>query len=347
MDAHLIVKLGGIGDVVMALPAVKHFKEKAGGEIHWMCGAAVAPLIELFPFVDRVFVVNDQVLLGGSSLRRTQEIIRAWKLLPGARYRTCAVLQYDWRYAVLTLPVLAERRILLSRSGRSRHLIPGRYHGDEYARILLGEDGLSASRLPPLRINTQLPPPALLRTARRRIAVIPGGARNAIRDDPQRRWPLSHYAELSTRLLARGCEVLIIGGPADHDVIATFSGLPVIDLIGRLELTEVLSLFETCDLVVSHDTGPLHLAALTSAAVLALFGPVNPNERLPNRANIRHIWGGRTLACRPCYDGRDFPLCLDNRCMKEILPVSVMKIAEEMLGIAAPGNIQKLHEILV
>ena len=101
---HLIVKLGAIGDVVMALPAVKVFKERAGGEVHWMCGRAVVPLLRQFPFIDHLIEVNDKALLGPSPLAGLGETVRVWRMPAGRRYDACAVLYYDWRYRLLVLP---------------------------------------------------------------------------------------------------------------------------------------------------------------------------------------------------------------------------------------------------
>jgi heptosyltransferase II len=52
---------------------------------------------------------------------------------------------------------------------------------------------------------------------------------------------------------------------------------------------------------------------------------------LPNREKLRVLWGGEDLACRPCYDGREFAACADNRCMKGISPAQVLAAAEEIL----------------
>lgn len=329
---HLIVKLGAIGDVVMALPAVKLFKERTGGEIHWMCGRTVVPLLRQFPFIDQLVEVNDRALLGPSPLARVGEVVRVWTVLAGRRYDTCAVLYYDWRYRLLVLPVRKKKLITLSRSDRARRLLPGRYHGDEYARILLGEDGLRPDRLGCVRPSGSLSAAPLARGTAKRIALIPGGSRNALRDSPQRRWPLSYYMELSSALVARGYEVVLAGGPDDAWVSQAFADLPVKDFIGRLSLGESIALFDNCDLIISHDTGAYHMATLSSAAVLALFGPSNPADFVPNRPALRVLWGGEGLACRPCYDGREFAVCPDNRCMKEISPRRVLAAAEEMLA---------------
>jgi len=331
-SAHLVVKLAAIGDAVMALPAVKLFQEKVGGDVHWLCGRAIGPLLRTVPFISQIIEVDDKALLGPSRLASFTELVRVWRLLAGRKYHTCAVLHNDWRYRMLVLPVRKSRFIALSRSDRARMLLPGRYHGDEYSRILLGEDGLRPHRLAPLTIKNGLPASPLEKGAKRRIALVPAGARNVLRNDPQRRWPVAHYVALTSALLARGHEVVLVGGPDDTWASGAFAGLPVKDLIGRLSLVESIALFDACDLVISHDTGPFHMATLSSAAVLVLFGPTNPRERLPSRPRLRVLWGGEDLACRPCYDGREFAACDDNRCMKRISPSQVLAMAEEMLA---------------
>jgi heptosyltransferase-2 len=332
MRRHLIVKLAAIGDVVMTLSAVRLFKEKRGGEIHWMCGRSVAPLLRQFPFIDRLIEVDEKALLSKSPLASLGEIARVWKALAGQRYDTCAVLYYDWRYRLLVLPVRKKKFIMLSRTSRARRLLPGRYHGDEYARILLEEDGLRPERVRCVKPAGGPAPPPLAKGAAKRIALIPGGSRNALRDSPQRRWPLSLYLELSSALVAKGYEVVLAGGADDGWASEAFSGLPVPNFIGRLNLAESVALFDTCDLIISHDTGAFHLATLSSAAILALFGPTNPAEFAPDRPALRVLWGGESLACRPCYDGREFPPCPDNRCMKEISLRTVLTAVDETLA---------------
>jgi heptosyltransferase-2 len=138
--------------------------------------------------------------------------------------------------------------------------------------------------------------------------------------------------DLSAALVAQGYEVVLAGGTDDAWASQAFAELPVKNFIGRLSLAESVALFDTCDLVISHDTGAYHLATLASAAILALFGPTNPAEFVPDRPALRVLWGGESLACRPCYDGREFALCPNNRCMKEISLRTVLTAVEEILA---------------
>lgn len=339
----LIVKFGAIGDVAMALPAVRRLHE-TGFEVDWVCGAAVLPLLAGFPWI-RTIVADDRAILKGSTLARVRALAQLWGGIGRTEYDLCATLYYDARYRLVALPVRARRKIMLSREGRERRLIAARHYSDEYARILLAEeDTCRAGSLAPLRPEKFPASPLRGKAATLRIALVPGGASNMLREQTLRRWPVERYAELARELLARGSEVILIGGPDDVWVRPHFAGMDVTDAIGSLSLPEVIAVSDTCDLVVSHDTGPMHLAGMSGAGLVALFGPTDPGNFLPRRAGVRGIWGGEGFACRPCYDGRDFAPCRDNGCMQQITVGMVLTqidalLAERAAGSVAPGRI--------
>jgi heptosyltransferase II len=106
----------------------------------------------------------------------------------------------------------------------------------------------------------------------------------------------------------------------------------VIDFLGTLTLEETLGVLAHASLVISHDTGPLHLARAVRAPTIALFGPTIPRQVLGAiPANVIVMWGGDHLACRPCYNGRDFALCQNNLCMQDISVAQVIDHAELLL----------------
>ncbi len=335
----LIVKLGAIGDVIMALPAIQEVHRR-GFEIDWLCGPVVAPLLRCYPWV-HVIVVDDRALLKGSRVERLRTLARLWKVLLGTRYEICATLYYDARYRLLTSVVRSPRKLHLSRSERSGALLATRQHTDEYARILLEEEDScrSESRSP---LRPEVLPSTLVREkiAPVRVALVPGGASNMLRQQTLRRWPAERYVDLAEVLLRRGYEVLLLGGPEDLWVKPQFARLPVTDLVGTLSLPDVIAVCDTCDVVVSHDTGPLHLAGLSKASLLGLFGPTDPGNFLPRRPGARAIWGGEHFACRPCYDGRQFAPCRDNGCMQEITLQMVLHQVEALLAERKGGALQ-------
>ena len=337
MKRALIVKLGAIGDVIMAVPAVFALHQQ-GYTIDWIAGPAVAPLLRCYSWI-RVFQADDRAVLTGSPLERAAAVLAIWRTLGGERYDLLATLYYDLRWRVFTLPVRAGQHLTLSRTDRARAILPTRPHPDEFARILLAlKDTCRDQSLPPLRPD-HLPPASIAESAARRIAMVPAGASNMVRQQTLRRWPADRYASIASMLLDRGDEVVLLGGPDDTWVRESFASLAqhprLIDRIGGTTLPEFISLADTCSLVLTHDTGPLHLAGLSHALVLALFGPTDPGSFLPRREGVRVLWGGEDLACRPCYDGRNFAPCDSNGCMQSITVESVLRAMDEMLAVAA------------
>jgi heptosyltransferase-2 len=331
MRRVLIVKFGAIGDVVMALPAVRELHQQ-GNEIDWVCGQGVAPLLACYPWV-RTIVVDDRALLTGGRFAKAKALVSLWRRVAGRPYTLCATLYYDRRYRLLTLPVRAERKVMFSTTGRGMKLLPGRHHTDEYERVLLGlEDSCRPTSLMPVRPEHLPPSPLLTKRGAVRIALVPAGAGNMLRQQILRRWPAANYAALARTMLERGWEVVLLGGPDDGWIRPHFEGMGVVDRIGELTLPQVISACDDCDAVVSHDTGPLHLAGLSRALVVALFGPTDPGNFMPRRPGVVGIWGGEGFACRPCYDGRDFAPCTNNGCMQQITVEMVMAQVDGLLA---------------
>jgi heptosyltransferase-2 len=353
MPRLLLVKLGAIGDVIMVIPAA-YAMHLDGFTVEWMCGEAVVPLLGLYPWI-HVVPVSEEALLRGSVLQRLRAVFRAWRALAGRpAYDLCATLYFDARYKVLTLPVRAARRMTLSSVERPTRLIPGRHYSSEYHRILraqvsdLPPDGENSAQYAPIPVPAdRLPnPPIALSRSHGRIVLIPAGSRNLLREDALRRWPIEHYLQLAQTLLDRGCEVILAGGPGDTWASDHFQSLPVVDLIGKLSLVESVGLFNSAALVVSHDTGPLHMAALTRTPIVAIFGPTNPAAFLPQRANTVALWGGEGFACRPCYDGHAFALCTHNGCMHQVTPAMVLAEIDLLLAAHREGR-QLLPRVVV
>jgi heptosyltransferase-2 len=333
----LIIKFGAIGDVVMAIPAA-YALHLGGAEIDWVCGPAVAPLLQCYPWI-RTIVVDDRAILRGMVTEKLTALTALWRAIGWVKYDLCATLYYDARYRAVMLPVRARRKVMLSRDNRTTMLLAGRHHTDEYARILLEwKDGERPIALTPVRAEL-LPSSPLPRTEKTvRVTLAPAGAKNMMRDDALRRWPIENYVSLTSALLERGIEVVLAGGPDDGWAVPAFAGLAVMDRIGKLTLPEMLSLLDDSDVMVTHDTGPLHLAGVTGVGIVSIFGPTDPRGRLPQRANTVALWGGEGFACRPCYDGRDYAPCLHNGCMHQVSVEMVVREVEAVIDQKRSGR---------
>ncbi len=351
----LIVKLGAIGDAIMAVPGVAAM-HAAGYRVDWIAGTAVAPVLALYPWI-HVIPVEEPALLRGTARERARGLVALWgtlrkRIATGGAYDLCATLYYDRRYRLLTLPVRARRHVQLLETDRRYRLLPGRHHTDEYARILTGRpDGENGDQLAPVPLPA-LPPNPLPTSGRPRVVLVPAGARNLLRDDALRRWPVEHYVALAALLLTQDCEVILAGGPDDRWASAHFGALAAAgfpgqfaDLTGTLSLAQTVALFHSAAVTVTHDTGPLHLAGITSTAIVTIFGPTDPHGRLPQRENCIALWGGEGFACRPCYDGRDYAPCTHNGCLHQVTPAAVLAeiatlLEARRLGLSYPPEVR-------
>ncbi|HEY9226560.1 MAG TPA: glycosyltransferase family 9 protein [Gemmatimonadaceae bacterium] len=332
-DKFLIIRLVGVGDVVMASSVARRLREeRPAAHIAWLCGNTAAPLVERFSCVDEVIAVDERRLMRGSAVARLAVLIPLWRQLIKARFTHIVLLHPDPRYRVLVAPLRGAQLFAQTRDARlgSINPIPGRYLGDEFARVV---DGIANRG--PLAGHYPLAELAPRQKARElgmtRVALVPGGTRNVLRESVLKRWPVEQYADVAKSLAADGCEVVLVGDAADRWVLDHFKGVRITDRLGALSLPATAELLADCDLVISHDTGPMHLARLARAPLLALFGPTPPSQFVVEDEHTVVLHGGAHLACRPCYDGREFADCSDNQCMSSISADVVFRTAKTML----------------
>jgi heptosyltransferase-2 len=330
---YLIVKLAALGDVAMASTLVGAIRARdPGAHVTWLCGTRVAELVRLFDGVDEVLEVDEVSILRGGVASRLRAVTRLWSTLVRRRFDVTLLGHADTRYRLLLTPVRTGRMRAMEHLPSDGMLpIPGRYIGDEYARML--DEG-------PRRGPVQGHPP--LADVRPRLArqtgagvgvvLVPGGTRNVLREDVLRRWPVERYRDVAVALLAAGHPVTLVGDAGDAWVRPFFQGVGVRDEIGAHGIAGTLALLADARLVVVHDTGLLHLSRLVRAPILALFGPTIPSKSVVEQEDTVALWGGGDLACRPCYDGREFAACADNLCMQGIAVRDVLRHATAMLA---------------
>ncbi|MEK6743741.1 MAG: glycosyltransferase family 9 protein [Nitrospirota bacterium] len=148
------------------------------------------------------------------------------------------------------------------------------------------------------------------------------------------RWPISRFAGLADRITEQmhACP-LIIGGPDDiplADEIVARSRTKPVSIAGRTSLLQLGAVLERCVLLVSGDTGPLHLATAVGTKAIGLFGAADPARTGPVGKGHRVIQAAG-VACVPCKSRR----CSNQRyleCMESITVRDVADVAAGMLG---------------
>ena len=139
---------------------------------------------------------------------------------------------------------------------------------------------------------------------------------------PAKRWPISYFAELAQILQQKGYVVWIIGSSKDQemgDKIIALGNLSTRNLCGSTDLAEAVALLSGASLVVSNDSGLMHIAAALNRPMLALYGSSSPafTPPLSQHADILKI----DIPCSPCFK-RECPL-KHFKCMKNLTPKMV------------------------
>jgi len=164
----------------------------------------------------------------------------------------------------------------------------------------------------------------------------------------RRRWPRARFAAVARELHARhGARCVLIGARQEAAYTAGLaSRVPgAIDLAGRLSIGELCALLAGADLVVSNDSGPMHLAAALGTPTLGLFGPETPRTYGPLGARARALW--RPIACSPCLSvhANKLAACVHPRaeCLAGLSVERVLAEARDLLGAARPDRNQAVR----
>ncbi|MBX9743989.1 MAG: hypothetical protein K2X08_02120 [Chlamydiales bacterium] len=334
MKNVLIVKVGALGDVVMASPLLLAIKRKYPlASITWIIGSLAEPLLRATGLVEELLIVDESKLLKGSFFQKLVVLTSLWRRLAFRRFDLCLIAHSDPRYRVLALPIRCRDRRFWSRKGGRLHPIPGRYHAEEYVRLWTQSDEITLPDLsfPPLSL-------ASLQTLKDTyqdlpwVVVAPGGAKNTLADDALRRWPIRSYVELLKQLSTLPIHLFVTGASHDLWIKPYLEGISCIHMIGHLDVLELLSLLQQSKLLITHDSGPLHLAKMVYCPVIALFGPTQPEEKVGEQENVHVLWKGKRFSCSPCYDGKFYAFCQRNRCLEAISPQEVFEKAVLLLS---------------
>jgi len=155
---------------------------------------------------------------------------------------------------------------------------------------------------------------------------------------PTRQWAEANFAEVARQFLDTFSEgnVIVVGLPVEAQAAEEFcnalGGKRTLNLAGKINLRELVTLFGMCDALLTSDSGPGHFAALTGIRVYVLFGPETPVLFAPLTPGARIFHSG--LACSPCFNASNYRLstCRDNKCLKAITPDKVFEAIRADFG---------------
>ena len=167
---------------------------------------------------------------------------------------------------------------------------------------------------------------------RKRVVIHPG-IHEAL---PLRQWPLSSYLELAEKLSADPAVSVIYAGVAAEKANAglynQLRGERAVNLIGKTRIPDLIDLFNFADLLISHDGGMIHIAALTRIPIIAIFGPETPDLYGPLKTNKTIFYSA--FSCSPCLTAYNHRVsrCNANLCVRAVSVQAVYQSALKFLN---------------
>lgn len=187
-------------------------------------------------------------------------------------------------------------------------------------------------KAPQLRVDTSRADQAMLQLGLKKsipvLALCPGAEFG-----PAKRWPEQHYAAVARRQLEEGWQVWIFGSAKDREVADKIRALVpeklhwrLHTLAGETTLEEAVDLMSLADVVVSNDSGLMHIAAALQRPLVAIYGSTSPDFTPPLHEQVAIVRLG--LECSPCFE-RECPLAhLD--CLNRLLPDQVIAAVDRL-----------------
>ena len=328
----LVVAPGWVGDAVMAEPVFRALAD-SGRELAVLAKRPLQPLLALLPgVVEAVDRAADAATVAELRARGFAEAVvlpnsfRSAKLVRDAGIPRRWGYRGDWR-APLLEPAVARPRGRRPQVEDYRELLVamGVAPPESWTPRLEPSDTLlerGQERLARARVEAGAPPRPPI------VGLFPGAEWG-----PSKRWPMRSFAELSRELRRRlpAARQVILAGPKEvwlavrvHEETGKLH--PVVG--PELDLAALAGVVAHLDLLVTNDSGPMHLAAALGVPCVALFGPTDPRRTAP--AGEGHQVLHRDLWCSPCFR-RHCPL-LHHRCLRGIPPAEVAAAVERRLG---------------
>jgi lipopolysaccharide heptosyltransferase II len=351
--AILALRLERVGDLLMTLDALAALRAKApDARIDLVVGSWNEPIARLIPGVDRVEVVNARWLArgdGGESMLALAARARAWR---PRRYDLAINFEGDIRSNILAGLSGAVRRVGFGMAGGGPMLTdvvpfdPSIHTRSSSLRLVerafdLASGTLDAARPAGAAPRLVLPQQAIERAAHllgpvanRRIVVVQAGGGREVKQ-----WNLERFAAVANRLAASdGVAVVLSGSLEDRPLVERLErdlqpDTPCIDLCGRVDLVTLAAVLDRADLLVTGDTGPMHLASALGTPLVAVFGPSDPARWGPWSADSLVVRAG--IPCSPCNRIRRPPDRCRGRvpdCLAAVSADRVYEAAAKLLG---------------
>lgn len=326
----LIVRLGALGDIVHAIPAAAALRAAfPDARIDWLVEAKHRAILDLVPVVDRLIVLERPTAAGW---------IAATRQLRAARYDVAIDFQGLLKSAVLARASGARRVLGFSiwhlREKTARPFYSESAGGDSTGHVIFKNlrlvEALGAS-------NPEIAFPLTHSESPARDAIVAaaGGAPFAVINPgaawPNKCWFSDRFGEVAAFLKdVRGLEPFVLWGPGEEGLaraVADASG-GAARVAPATRLPDLVEICRSASLMVSGDTGPLHIAAAVGTPIVSIFGPTDPARNGPWSPDDIAVSRFNTCGCHYDRRCRQAEWCLASLPVVEVTAAVQRRIAE-------------------
>ena len=333
----LVIRLSSLGDILLTTPILRVLREHCpAARIDFLTKAAYQDVLRANPCVDRLLLLEPQQGLG-ETLQRLRQ----------TRYDVAVDLQRTLRSCLLYHGLLAQHKLAYTKRTIRRALLV--HLGWNTLQAMLPVPELYMAPLRCLGMTAPLPPLEMHLTAESReamqaylqqklpeslmrplLAVAPGARWST------KRWPVERFAAVAQTLVQAQQAVVVVLGSAEDTPLAQELcqrlSAPVLNSTGKLSLMHTAALLQQCHLLLSNDSGLMHMATALRVPVVAIFGPtVQEFGFYPFKASAQVV--STTLACRPCST-KGSTRCPrgHHQCMQQVTVAQVLAAASKLWG---------------
>jgi lipopolysaccharide heptosyltransferase II len=344
----LIIKLSAVGDVILSIPSIRAIRQKyPDAKISVLVGRKSRKIIRNCPYVDDTIVYEET-----SKKDSLVSLLRMARILSKEDFDIVVDLQNNKRSHLLAY--FSGARIRTGHRNRKWSFLLNRATKDIPSTLPALEHQFQVLKMIDVEVfdkRLELWAQETENEKMRRfldsqwvsqsqilVGINPGSSLRW----PTKQWPLENFAKLCDELAKRNIRVVITGAPEDaastEELFALTRNKPI-NAVGKTSIAELVSLIRRCQVFISSDSAPMHIASSVNVPLIAIFGPTDPKRHLVPPAQYQVFW--KEIQCSPCYL-RSCPIGLV--CMKKITIQEVLDSVLHFIKEKRPSDLD--HERL-
>lgn len=351
----LIINPFGIGDVLFTTPVMKALKQQyPGAFIGYWSNLRVKPILESNPQINKIFSLSRgdlKKLYQESFFKGLWNALRLVWEIRKEHFDICFDYSLDHRYSLLAKIIGIRQRIGFNYKGRGRFLtkriaLTGyqEKHVVEYylellkflnirvadKSLYLGVSEESQQKAQDMLAQEGVEESDLV------IGIAPGAGGSWGKDASYKHWPALKFAQVADRLAGElKAKIVILGDESEQkiaEVITHVMRNKPIDLTGKTGLEVLSAVIKNCNLLITNDGGPMHMAVALGIKTVSIFGPVSELVYGPFPVKNQHVVLKWDISCRPCYNNFRLPACdRDRECLRSVSVDAVFEAAVALL----------------